>query len=59
MWVVLLIWILWGLPTANPPADPASAEQNFYLAIISLFYPVYYVVVSWAITISRWRRPAE
>lgn len=59
VWVVLLIWILWSLPTANPPANPTSAEQNFQLAIVSLCYPVYYMVVSWAITISRWRRPAE
>ena len=59
VWVVLLIWILWGLPTTDPPADPNAARQMFYLAIASLFYPVYYVVVSWAITIARWRGRTE
>lgn len=55
VWVVLLIWILWGLPASDPPRDARAAEQNLHLAIVSLFYPVYYVVVSWGITIARWR----
>jgi phosphatidylcholine synthase len=57
VWVVLLLWVLWGLPTSDPPADPEKAHNNFQLALVSLFYPVYYVTVSWAITITRWRRP--
>ncbi|MEX0676560.1 MAG: CDP-alcohol phosphatidyltransferase family protein [Pirellulales bacterium] len=58
VWVVLLIGVLWGLRTDDPPADPRVAQQNFYLAVASLFYPVYYLVASWAITILRWRRQA-
>jgi phosphatidylcholine synthase len=56
VWVVLLIGVLWGLPAADLADDSARARQNFYLAIVSLFYPAYYLVVSWAITIRRWRR---
>jgi len=54
IWVVLLLWVLWGLPAENPPADAEKAEQNFQLALVSLFYPVYYIAVSWAITLQRW-----
>jgi phosphatidylcholine synthase len=55
VWVVLLIWILWRLPITDRPANPNAAQRMFYVAIASLFYPAYYVVVSWAITIARWR----
>ncbi len=56
VWVVLLLFVLWGLPTSNPPQNPQAAEQNFHFALASLFYPVYYLAVSWAITVDRWRR---
>lgn len=56
VWVVLLLWVLWGLPATDPPADPKQADQNFQLALVSLFYPAYYLAASWAITIFRWRR---
>jgi phosphatidylcholine synthase len=59
VWVVLLIGVLWGLPGADPPADPRAADRNVNLAIISLFYPAYYLIVSWAVTIVRWRRQAR
>jgi phosphatidylcholine synthase len=48
VWVVQLVWLLWALPAAD--------QQRYYLALASLFYPAYYVVVSWAITLYRWRR---
>ena len=35
------------------------AEQVCQLAMISLFYPVYYMAVSWVITIARWQRPGR
>lgn len=56
VWVVLLIGVLWDLPTDDPPAAPRAAGRSFNLAVASLFYPLYYMAVSWAITISRWRR---
>ena len=59
VWVVLLLWVLWGLPATDPPADPKKADQNFQLVLVSLFYPVYYLVVSWAITIARWQRTSQ
>lgn len=56
VWVVLLIGVLWGLPTVDRAPDSERARQVFYLAVLSLFYPAYYLVVSWGITILRWRR---
>ncbi|QDV35881.1 CDP-alcohol phosphatidyltransferase family protein [Tautonia plasticadhaerens] len=50
-WSILLIWILWRLPTETTPTadDPA-----YPLAVASLFYPVYYMGASWIITVRRW-----
>ena len=58
VWVVLLLWILWALPTSDPPADSKAAAQTFQLALVSLLYPIYYIAVSWAVTIGRWREKA-
>jgi phosphatidylcholine synthase len=57
VWVMLLVWILWDLPS-----DDAAPEPNGYhrwLPIASLFYPAYYMIVSWALTLARWRRASR
>jgi phosphatidylcholine synthase len=59
VWVVLLLAVLWGLPGGDAGADPPVAGQTFQIAIASLFYPAYYLLVSWAITIMHWRRQAQ
>ena len=59
VWVVLLLAVLWGFPGGEAEDDPPAARQTLAMAIASLFYPVYYVIVSWAITILRWRRQAR
>jgi phosphatidylcholine synthase len=56
VWVVLLVWILSELPGENAEHSETAARQNFSLALISLFYPIYYLAVSWAITLRRWQR---
>jgi phosphatidylcholine synthase len=55
VWVVLLVWVLWELPV-DTPASASPAAGSYALVLISLFYPVYYMAVSWAITLHRWRR---
>jgi phosphatidylcholine synthase len=57
VWVVLLTWILWKLPEMDLIPGAAEASQVRTLAFVSLFYPIYYMVVSWGITLHRWRRP--
>ena len=56
VWVVLLAWILWQLPTEELSPGAAPADYDRTVAVLSLFYPVYYVVISWAITVRRWYR---
>jgi len=55
VWVVMLLTVLLGLP-GEEPVTPLQARQNYWLAVLSLFYPIYYMALSWAITIARWRR---
>jgi len=50
-WTSLLAWIVWRLPTDQPPG-----AETLWPAIVSLVYPVYYLTASWAITLRYWRR---
>jgi phosphatidylcholine synthase len=56
VWVVLLAWVLWTMPDEQLDAAKPELNQHYSLAVASLFYPIYYMVVSWGITIYRWRR---
>jgi phosphatidylcholine synthase len=56
VWVVLLVWVLWSMPADEAAAGPAGVDQAYTLALVSLFYPAYYMAVSWGITVFRWRR---
>jgi phosphatidylcholine synthase len=58
IWVVILLWVLWAMPTSDPPEDAKLAAQAYYWGWVSLFYPVYYMAASWALTILRWRAAA-
>ena len=48
-WVALLIAVLWALP------DGALARP---LLLVSLYFPAYYLIASWVVTMRAWRRPA-
>jgi phosphatidylcholine synthase len=50
-WAALLLGILWRLPEDDP--EFGLARQ---LAVLSLFFPVYYMAASWLITLRLWRR---
>lgn len=49
IWAALLVWILWTMP--DSPTRP--------LALVSLFYPVWYLAASWIITVRIWRRKRQ
>lgn len=51
-WALLLALILQQLPTGQ---SPAGSEMTRSLALISLFYPAFYMTASWSITLKRWR----
>jgi phosphatidylcholine synthase len=49
-WALLLIWILWGMPTIQLDGDNVDAITRV-LALISLVFPAYYLLVSWWISL--------
>lgn len=53
VWTALLGWLIWRLPTSpGTPIDSAT----FNLTLISLFFPVFYMGVSWIISVIHWRK---
>jgi phosphatidylcholine synthase len=50
-WAFLLAWILIQLPAGSPGID----DTTWNLALFSLFYPAFYMIASWSITVRRWR----
>lgn len=50
-WFFLLVAVLWGMPTDAPLVWDRTTMT---FAVLSLFYPVFYMGVSWAITLRRW-----
>jgi phosphatidylcholine synthase len=56
VWVVLLAAVLWTMPGEETPASGSETSPHRSLALLSLFYPAYYMAVSWGITVYRWRR---
>jgi phosphatidylcholine synthase len=53
-WCVLLVWVLWRLPT-DACADRDAQEMTRTLTLISLFFPAYYLGSSWIISGRIWR----
>jgi len=51
-WVALLAWVLYRLPIDGSPVDEATR----WLILVSLLFPAYYLVVSWAVSVRLWQR---
>ncbi|HZT82585.1 MAG TPA: CDP-alcohol phosphatidyltransferase [Gemmataceae bacterium] len=49
VWAVLLAAVVWRLPGNHAPEAPD------WLAVLSLFFPVYYMGLSWAVSWKVWR----
>jgi phosphatidylcholine synthase len=54
IWGVIVVWMIWSLPTGADPREDPSTNR---LAIVSLFYPLIYLAASWIITLDHWLRP--
>jgi phosphatidylcholine synthase len=54
-WCVLLVVVLWLLPSEPPPGENADTRARL-CAALSLVFPAYYLVISWGITAGYWRR---
>ena len=55
-WAGLLIWLLWELPSHPPAAHPAGFRAARSHALISLYYPAYYMLASWCVSLRMWSR---
>jgi phosphatidylcholine synthase len=53
-WAALLVWIVWQMPPESP-ADDSTRR----LALLSLFYPAWYMGASWVISVRFWLRERE
>jgi phosphatidylcholine synthase len=55
VWAPMIGVIIWLLPT-RAGATPSRTTQA--LAVVSLFYPVFYLGASWTISVLHWRKQA-
>ena len=51
VWLPLPIWILFRLSAANPVPGETTGEPVRWLALVSLFFPLYYLIASWFVTV--------
>jgi len=56
LWTLLFVWVIWSLPRGG---QAGLDETTLRLAWISLSYPVFYLGVSWWITVDHWRNRAK
>ncbi len=52
VWGLLVLWILWRMPSSDRNVDPLT----HVLALMSFIFPAYYLAVSWFISVRIWRR---
>ena len=54
-WAILLVWVLGRLLSGR-----FDEESTYWWAVASLFFPIYYMAASWAVTLRLWRsRPGR
>jgi phosphatidylcholine synthase len=49
-WTIPMAYLFWSLPSGSSPRNDPSIQR---IALVSLFYPVFYVGVSWLVTLSH------
>jgi phosphatidylcholine synthase len=63
VWAVLLVWILFHMPSggygATPPLYPAEDDPTRRLSVLSLFFPAWYIIASWVISVRFWRKKRQ
>jgi phosphatidylcholine synthase len=53
IWTPFVAWLIWKLPDG---AHSSVNESTTQLALVSLLYPLYYMGVSWTISVLHWRK---
>ncbi len=54
LWSPPLGCLIWWVLASPTPREDASVQR---LAMATLFYPVFYLVASWVVSVNQWRRP--
>jgi phosphatidylcholine synthase len=61
VWACLVAWLAWDLPSSATPGTRVSAASlapaSWNLALASLFYPAFYMITSWTITLKLRHEP--
>lgn len=52
VWTLQLIWVIAWMPEDQRRVEPAT----HFLVLLSLVFPIYYLAVSWFISVRIWRR---
>ncbi len=55
LWVVLLCLVLWLLPAEPLSSSSPSSQPARLPALVSMFFPAYYMAASWIVTWRMWR----
>jgi phosphatidylcholine synthase len=58
VWAGLVIWMLCLMPDTPPTAGWDGPDGFHLLVILSLLFPVYYLLASWTISFRIWRKKA-
>jgi phosphatidylcholine synthase len=53
VWMPLACWVVWTLPSTD---DTPVSPSTWWLAIVSLLYPIYYLGASWIVSIRHWTK---
>ena len=54
-WTILFVWLIWNCRTGEMPP---SMRSTLRWAWSRWFYPLFYLGVSWAISVAYWRKRA-
>ncbi len=55
VWVAMMVGVLWRLPADEATGGPGGTAAR-RLGYVSLFYPVFYMGASWAVSLRLWLR---
>jgi phosphatidylcholine synthase len=55
-WAILLVWILFQMPSDSLSTQAPENDSTRRLSILSLFFPAWYMIASWVISVRFWRK---
>jgi phosphatidylcholine synthase len=57
VWCGMLVWVLYRLPVEPSASGELAADDGTrWLIVSSLLFPLYYLTVSWAVSVRLWQR---